>query len=81
MTGSLRRWHGPSHGRGLTGTLRVGYVGAAGQLVMTAATRFRRSQPACAVEAREVQVGGKTLWIIPEGRTSRDRTPTGRVGG
>ena len=48
-----------AHSRGLTGTLRVGYVGAAaGQLAMTAATRFRRGHPSCAVEAREVQVGG-----------------------
>jgi DNA-binding transcriptional LysR family regulator len=48
-----------AHGRGLTGTLRVGYVGAAaGQLVMTAAARFRHGHPDCAVEAREVQVGG-----------------------
>jgi DNA-binding transcriptional LysR family regulator len=47
-----------AHGRGITGTLRVGYVGAAaGQLVMTAATRFRRGHPGCAVEAREVQAG------------------------
>ncbi|MEU4245522.1 LysR family transcriptional regulator [Actinoplanes sp. NPDC026619] len=46
-----------AHGRGLTGTLRVGYVGAAaGRLVMTAATRFRLGRPDCAVEAREVQV-------------------------
>ncbi|GGN44199.1 LysR family transcriptional regulator [Actinoplanes campanulatus] len=48
-----------AHGRGLTGTLRVGYVGAAaGQLVMKAAIRFRRGHPDCAVEAREVQSGG-----------------------
>ncbi|WP_307798519.1 LysR family transcriptional regulator [Actinoplanes flavus] len=48
-----------AHGRGLTGTLRVGYVGAAaGQLVMTVAKRFRRGHPDCAVEAREVQSGG-----------------------
>jgi DNA-binding transcriptional LysR family regulator len=48
-----------AHGRGLTGTLRVGYVGAAaGQLIMAATTRFRRGHPGCAVEAREVQVGG-----------------------
>ncbi|GGN99209.1 LysR family transcriptional regulator [Actinoplanes lobatus] len=48
-----------AHGRGLTGTLRVGYVGAAaGQLVMNAAIRFRRGHPDCAVEAREVQSGG-----------------------
>ena len=48
-----------AHGRGLTGTLRVGYVGApAGRLVMTAATRFRRGHPGCEVEGREVQVGG-----------------------
>ncbi|GAA0478912.1 LysR family transcriptional regulator [Actinoplanes capillaceus] len=48
-----------AHGRGLTGTLRAGYVGAAaGQLVMNAAIRFRRGHPDCAVEAREVQSGG-----------------------
>jgi DNA-binding transcriptional LysR family regulator len=46
-------------GRGLTGTLRVGYVGAAaGQLVMRAGIPFKRAHPGCAIEAREVQVGG-----------------------
>ncbi|MEU4217417.1 LysR family transcriptional regulator [Actinoplanes sp. NPDC026623] len=48
-----------AHGRGLAGTLRVGYVGAAaGRLVMAAAIRFRRGHPDCVVEAREVQTGG-----------------------
>ncbi|MFC7545628.1 LysR family transcriptional regulator [Plantactinospora sp. GCM10030261] len=48
-----------ARGRGLTGTLRVGYVGAmAGRLVMMAAARFRRGHPDCAVQPREVQMGG-----------------------
>ncbi|GAA4608125.1 DNA-binding transcriptional LysR family regulator [Actinoplanes octamycinicus] len=46
-------------GRGVTGTLRVGFVGAAtGQLVARAAERFRRRHADCAVRLREVQVGG-----------------------
>lgn len=46
-------------GRGMTGSLRVGFVGAAaGQLVTGAADRFRRRHPSCDVHLREVHLGG-----------------------
>ncbi len=46
-------------GRGLTGVLRVGFVGAAaGQLVVHAAGRFRQRHTDCDVHLREVQTGG-----------------------
>ncbi|BCJ48448.1 LysR family transcriptional regulator [Actinoplanes ianthinogenes] len=46
-------------GRGLAGTLTVGFVGAAtGQLVVRAAEEFRRRHADCEVRLREVQVGG-----------------------
>jgi DNA-binding transcriptional LysR family regulator len=43
-------------GRGVTGTLRVGFVGAAaGQFVLEAAEAFAKVHPECTVEARESQ--------------------------
>lgn len=45
-------------GRGVTGLLRVGFVGAAaGQLLVRATDRFRDRYPECEVEIREVQMG------------------------
>ncbi|MEV6010512.1 LysR family transcriptional regulator [Streptomyces sp. NPDC051976] len=45
-------------GRGVTGLLRVGFVGAAaGQLLVRATDRFRDRYPDCDVEIREVQMG------------------------
>ena len=45
-------------GRGVTGTLRVGFVGAAaGQLMIRATDAFRTRHPGCEVEIREVQMG------------------------
>ncbi|MEN3305012.1 MAG: hypothetical protein V7603_1214 [Micromonosporaceae bacterium] len=46
-------------GRGLTGILRVGFVGAAaGQLVVRATERFRQRHTDCDVRIREIQLGG-----------------------
>ncbi|WP_203847526.1 LysR family transcriptional regulator [Dactylosporangium siamense] len=46
-------------GRGLTGVLRVGFVGAAtGQLVVDGAERFRRRHTGCEVRLNEVQFAG-----------------------
>ncbi len=45
-------------GRGVTGTLRVGFVGAAaGQFMIRATDAFRTRHPGCEVEIREVQMG------------------------
>src|SRR5512139_2022179 len=44
-------------GRGLTGTLRVAFVGAAGgQLLVGATELFRRRLPGCDVQLREAQM-------------------------
>jgi DNA-binding transcriptional LysR family regulator len=46
-----------AEGRGVTGLLRVGFVGAAaGQLLVRATDRFRTRHPGCEVEIREVQM-------------------------
>lgn len=45
-------------GRGVTGVLRVGFVGAAaGQLMIRATETFQARHPGCEVEIREVQMG------------------------
>ncbi|MDJ0346872.1 LysR substrate-binding domain-containing protein [Streptomyces sp. H10-C2] len=47
-----------SAGRGITGELRIGFVGAAaGQLLLQATDRFRGRHPDCEVRIREVQMG------------------------
>lgn len=47
-----------SAGRGISGELRVGFVGAAaGQLLLRATDRFRGRHPDCEVLIREVQMG------------------------
>ncbi|MEV0714128.1 LysR family transcriptional regulator [Asanoa sp. NPDC050611] len=51
-------------GRGMTGTLRVGFVGAAGgQLLLQVASLFRSRHPDCAVEIREAQLGEADGWL------------------
>lgn len=45
-------------GRGVTGVLRVGFVGAAaGQLMIRATETFQARHPGCEVQIREVQMG------------------------
>jgi DNA-binding transcriptional LysR family regulator len=52
-------------GRGLTGTLRVGFVGAAGgQLMFQVAERFRDRHSECDVQIREAQIGEVVPWIL-----------------
>ncbi|GIJ51769.1 LysR family transcriptional regulator [Virgisporangium aliadipatigenens] len=54
-------------GRGLTGELRVGFVGAAaGQLAMRAGEAFRRRYRDCAVRLREVHIGGAAERLADE---------------
>ncbi|MEV0233693.1 LysR family transcriptional regulator [Nonomuraea sp. NPDC050786] len=51
-------------GRGLTGSLRVSFVGAAGgQLLAGAAELFRRRQPDCDVHLREAQMVDLMPWL------------------
>ncbi|MGW4892663.1 LysR family transcriptional regulator [Kitasatospora sp. NPDC004240] len=51
-------------GRGLSGTLRVAFVGAAaGQLVAGAAQAFRDRTPDCEVRLREAQTGELLPWL------------------
>ncbi|GAA2274348.1 LysR family transcriptional regulator [Nonomuraea roseoviolacea subsp. roseoviolacea] len=51
-------------GRGLTGTLRVAFVGAAGgQLLAGVAELFRRRQPDCDVRFREAHVVDLMPWL------------------
>ncbi|MER7460606.1 LysR family transcriptional regulator [Micromonospora sp. NPDC126480] len=51
-------------GRGTAGTLRVGFVGAAGgQLVLEIAELFRARHPDCDVRIREVQLGEVGAWL------------------
>ncbi|MFE3516744.1 LysR family transcriptional regulator [Streptomyces sp. NPDC059166] len=51
-------------GRGLTGTLRVAFVGAAGgQLLAGAAELFRGREPGCQVQLREAQIGEVFPWL------------------
>jgi DNA-binding transcriptional LysR family regulator len=54
-------------GRGLTGVLRVGFVGAAaGQLAIRAGERFRRRHTDCDVHLREVHIGGAVERLAAE---------------
>ncbi|MEV0203402.1 LysR family transcriptional regulator [Nonomuraea sp. NPDC050691] len=51
-------------GRGLTGTLRVAFVGAAGgQLLAGVAELFRRRRPDCDVQLREAQMVDLMPWL------------------
>ncbi|MFG2567156.1 LysR family transcriptional regulator [Streptomyces sp. NPDC048567] len=51
-------------GRGLTGTLRVAFVGAAGgQLLAGVAELFRGREPGCEVQLREAQIGEVFPWL------------------
>jgi DNA-binding transcriptional LysR family regulator len=51
-------------GRGITGTLRVAFTGAAaGQLLVGAAELFRDRQPGCDVQIREAQIGEVVPWL------------------
>jgi DNA-binding transcriptional LysR family regulator len=51
-------------GRGVTGTLRVGFVGAAGgQFLMQAAELFGARHPGCEVQIREAQVAEVVPWL------------------
>ncbi|GLX08640.1 LysR family transcriptional regulator [Microbispora sp. NBRC 16548] len=51
-------------GRGLTGTLRVAFVGAAGgQLLVGAAELLRRREPGCDVQLREAQMVDLMPWL------------------
>ncbi|WP_204075394.1 LysR family transcriptional regulator [Planotetraspora phitsanulokensis] len=51
-------------GRGLTGTLSVAFVGAAGgQLLAGAAELFRRRRPDCDVRLREAQLADSMPWL------------------
>ncbi|MBE1532884.1 LysR family transcriptional regulator [Actinomadura algeriensis] len=51
-------------GRGLTGTLRVAFVGAAGgQLLVGATELFRQRQPTCEVRLREAQMTDLMPWL------------------
>ncbi|WP_432893437.1 LysR family transcriptional regulator [Kribbella sp. CA-245084] len=51
--------------RGITGTLRVGFVGAAGgQLLLEAAELLKTRQPGCEVLVREVQLVDAVPWLL-----------------
>src|SRR4051794_25007238 len=51
-------------GRGLTGRLRVAFVGVAGgQLLVAVAERFRRLEPGCDVRIREAQMDELVPWL------------------
>ncbi|MER5322000.1 LysR family transcriptional regulator [Streptosporangium roseum] len=51
-------------GRGVTGTLRVAFTGAAaGQLLVGATEVFRQRQPGCDVQIREAQIGEILPWL------------------
>src|SRR4051794_2209436 len=51
-------------GRGVTGTLRAAFVGAAGgQLLVGAAELFRRRHPDCEVQLREAQMIDLMPWL------------------
>jgi DNA-binding transcriptional LysR family regulator len=52
-------------GRGITGTLHVGFVGAAGgQLLWDAAELLHARQPGCEVLVREVQLVDAVPWLL-----------------
>jgi DNA-binding transcriptional LysR family regulator len=63
ITASLQR--ATDAGRGLTGTLRAGFVGAAGgQLMFRVAELFRDRHRECDVQIREAQIGEAVPWIL-----------------
>ncbi|MEU7897733.1 LysR family transcriptional regulator [Nonomuraea sp. NPDC049152] len=50
--------------RGVSGTLRIGFVGvAAGQLLVQAAARFNERYPDCEVQIREAQINAAIEWL------------------
>jgi DNA-binding transcriptional LysR family regulator len=52
-------------GRGITATLHVGFVGAAGgQLLLEAAELMNARQPGCEVLVREVQLADAVPWLL-----------------
>jgi DNA-binding transcriptional LysR family regulator len=52
-------------GRGVTGTLRVGFLGAAGgQLMLQATELFHDRHPDCDVQIREAQIGEILPWVL-----------------
>jgi DNA-binding transcriptional LysR family regulator len=54
-------------GRGVTGTLRVAFVGAAaGQLLVGATDAFRKRHPDCEVVLREAQFGDVGPWLAAD---------------
>ena len=54
-------------GRGITGTLNVGFVGAAGgQLLSEAAELLQVRQPGCEVMVREVQLVDAVPWLLSD---------------
>ncbi len=63
-------------GRGLTGTLRVAFVGAAGgQLLAGAAELLRRRRPDCDVLLREAQMADLMPWLR-DGRVDSRSAPS-----
>jgi DNA-binding transcriptional LysR family regulator len=73
-------------GRGVSGTLRVAFVGAAGgQLLIGAAEAFGRRHPDCEVVLREAQFGDVGPWLAADEvdvvLTTREATPPGAVQG
>ncbi|GAA2664619.1 LysR family transcriptional regulator [Nonomuraea recticatena] len=51
-------------GKGIAGTLRVAFTGAAaGQLLVGASELFRKRQPDCEVRIREAQIGEIVTWL------------------
>jgi len=56
---------GEGVGRGLTGLLRVAFIGAAGgQLLAGAVELFRQRRPDCDVRLREAQMGDLMPWLL-----------------
>jgi DNA-binding transcriptional LysR family regulator len=65
ITASLQR--AINAGRGLTGTLRTGFVGAAGgQLMAQVADLFSDRHRDCDVQIREAQIGEVVPWILDD---------------
>jgi DNA-binding transcriptional LysR family regulator len=53
-----------ARGRGLTGTLRVAFIGAAGgQLLVGASELFQQREPSCEVRLREAQLAELMPWL------------------
>ncbi|GAA2729771.1 LysR family transcriptional regulator [Actinocorallia aurantiaca] len=63
ITGAFER--AVASGRGLTGLLRVAFIGAAGgQLLAGAVELFRQRRPDCDVRLREAQMGDLMPWLL-----------------